>query len=78
MYNLIEYSNNCSKVSGSLWQYYRDDLNDSITNSESFKFKIKSLGGDDPEAAGPPPSPKTSEIASTIVGMVIEQVSILL
>ena len=25
MYNLIEYSDVCSKTSGSLWQYYRDD-----------------------------------------------------
>ena len=24
MYNLIEYSDNCSKTSGSLWQYYKD------------------------------------------------------
>ena len=28
MYNVIEYSNNCSKTSGSLWQYYRDEPND--------------------------------------------------
>ena len=25
MYNLIEYSDNCSKTSGSLWHYYRDE-----------------------------------------------------
>ena len=25
MYNLIEYSDNYSKTSGSLWYYYRDD-----------------------------------------------------
>ena len=25
MYNLIEYSNNYSKTSRSLWQYYRDE-----------------------------------------------------
>ena len=24
MYNLIEYSDNYSKASGSLWQYYKD------------------------------------------------------
>ena len=41
MYNLIEYSDNYSKTSGSLWQYYRDDPNDNITRSESFKYKIK-------------------------------------
>ena len=30
MYNLIKYSNNYSKTSGSLWQYYRDDSTDVI------------------------------------------------
>ena len=28
MYNLIEYSDNYSKTSESLWQYYKDDPND--------------------------------------------------
>ena len=32
------------KTSGSLWQYYRDDLNDNITESESFKYKVKIIG----------------------------------
>ena len=41
MYNLIEYSDNHSKTSGSLWQYYKDDPNDNIANSESSKFKVK-------------------------------------
>ena len=40
MYNLIEYSDNYSKTSGSLWQYYRYDPNDNIVISESFKFKV--------------------------------------
>ena len=44
MYNLIEYNGNCSKTSGSLWQYYKDDPNDNIENSESFKYKIKITG----------------------------------
>ena len=44
MYNLIEYSDNYSKTSGSLWQYYKDDPNDNITQSESFKSKIKITG----------------------------------
>ena len=30
MYNLIEYNDNYSKTSGSLWQYYKDDPNDNI------------------------------------------------
>ena len=44
MYNLIEYSDNYSKISGSLWQYYRDYPNDNITESKSFKFKITITG----------------------------------
>ena len=44
MYNLIEYSDNYSKTSESLWQYYKDELNDNITNSESFKSKVKITG----------------------------------
>ena len=43
-YNLTEYSDNYSKTSGSLWQYYRDDPNDNITQSESFKYKFKITG----------------------------------
>ena len=44
MYNLVEYSDNYSKTSGSLWQYYKDDPNDNIADSESFKSKIKITG----------------------------------
>ena len=44
MYNLIEYSDNYSKTSGSLWQYYKDDPNNNIIHSESFKSKIKITG----------------------------------
>ena len=44
MFNLIEYSDNYSKTSGILWQYYKDDPNDNITQSESFKSKIKITG----------------------------------
>ena len=40
MYNLIEYSDNYSKISGSLWQYYKDGPNDNITQSESLKSKL--------------------------------------
>ena len=46
MYNLIEYSDNYAKVSGSLWQYFRDeaDDNDDMNESKSFKSKIKITG----------------------------------
>ena len=30
MYNLIEYSDNYSKPSGSLWEYYRDEPNPNL------------------------------------------------
>ena len=51
MYNLIEYSNNYSKTSGSLWQYCNDipavDNNNAIVNfaenylTDLFNFKVK-------------------------------------
>ena len=44
MYNLIEYNDNYSKTSGSLWQYYKDDPNDNLANSKSFKSKVKITG----------------------------------
>ena len=44
MYNLIEYSDNYLKTSGSLWQYYKDEPNDNIADSESFKSKVKITG----------------------------------
>ena len=44
MYNLIEYSDNYSKISGGLWQYYKDHPNDNLADSESFKYKVKISG----------------------------------
>ena len=54
MYNLIEYSDNYSKTSGSLWQYCKDipavDNNHAIINfpennlNDSFNFKVKMTG----------------------------------
>ena len=56
MYNLLEYSNNYSLISGSLWNYYRDEINvdeneiddndNNINNSKTkaskpFKYKTK-------------------------------------
>ena len=49
MYNLIEYSDNYSKISGSLWRCYRDEpaltdvgsLDNLPSNTASFKFKQK-------------------------------------
>ena len=49
MYNLIEYSDNYSETSGSLWQFKRDEVpanNTELTidNSRSFKYKAALLG----------------------------------
>ena len=57
--NLLEYSNNYSMTSGSLWNYYRDRVNDSANEtdnndnkindnktatSKSFEYKTKIIG----------------------------------
>ena len=40
MYNLLVYSKNYKKTTGSLWNYYRDQPSNLLsTNSESFKYK---------------------------------------
>ena len=49
MYNLIEYSDNYSNTSGSLWQFKRDKVpagnsDFTIDNSQSFKYKAALLG----------------------------------
>ena len=43
MHNLVEYSDNYSKTSGSLYQFCRDDEKDPITDSGSFEFKSRPL-----------------------------------
>ena len=57
MYNLIEYSDNYAKTTGSLWQYCKDipalNANDEITAfdannlTDSFNFKVKITGQSD-------------------------------
>ena len=44
VYNLIDNSDDYAKRSGILWQYYRDEPNDDLVDSESFKSKIKMTG----------------------------------
>ena len=45
MYNLLEYSKNYRKTTGSLWNYYRDEPSDPLSsNSESFKYKTSITG----------------------------------
>ena len=49
MYNLIEYGDNYSETSGSLWQFKRDEVpannaDLTINNSQSFKYKAALVG----------------------------------
>ena len=45
IHNLLEYSKNYKKTTGSLWNYYRDEPSDPLsTNSESFKYKTSIVG----------------------------------
>ena len=40
IYNLLEYSKNYRKATGSLWNYYRDEPSNPLSSdSESFKYK---------------------------------------
>ena len=41
MYNLIEYSDNYWKTSGSLWQHYKVEPNDNLADSESFISQVR-------------------------------------
>ena len=53
MYNLLEYSKNYRKTTGSLWNYYRDEpnsginggINYSIMGSKSFDYKANFIEG---------------------------------
>ena len=49
MYNLIEYSDNYSETFGNLYLFCRDEPNNIITDSKSFKFKSKFLDNTDNE-----------------------------
>ena len=54
MYNLVEYSKGYSKTTGSLWNYYRNELtsdtngnnnfNKNVVSSKSFKYKTSIIG----------------------------------
>ena len=47
IYNLLEYSQNYSMTSGSLWNYYRDetdDVDNDTSDGKSFNYNTKILG----------------------------------
>ena len=60
MYNFIEYSDNYSDTSGSLWQFKRDEqpinisgasINLTALNSSSFRYKSNLIGNTDADGA---------------------------
>ena len=55
MYNLIEYSDNYSDTSGSLWQFKRDEIEGDVDltadNLSSFKYKSSFIGNTDADGA---------------------------
>ena len=55
MYNLIEYSDNYSDTSGSLWQFKRDEIEGDVDltadSSLSFKYKSSFIGNTDADGA---------------------------
>ena len=49
MYNLIKYSDNYSRTSGSLWGFKRDEIDNNVNmsiddNAHSFKYKASITG----------------------------------
>ena len=49
MHNLIEYSDNYSDTSGSLWQFQKHEINNTVNvtnddNASSFKYKASVIG----------------------------------
>ena len=66
MYSLIEYSDNCSKTSGSLWQYYKDDPNDNLAKSKSLKSKVTVTGK-------PPNNGNTKDVEIIVPPKILKQ-----
>ena len=70
-YNLLEYSQNYSMTSGTLWNYYRDeidDVDDNASDGKSFKYKTKIVAKTSerlvqPENPGDPNQPQRPVVA---------------
>ena len=70
-YNLLEYSQNYSITSGTLWNYYRDeidDVDDNASDGKSFKYKTKIVAKTSerpvqPENPGDPNQPQRPVVA---------------
>ena len=71
MYNLLEYSQNYSMTSRSLWNYYRDkidDVDNNASDGKSFRYKTKIIGKTEARPprpqrpAQPSPNPDGSQL----------------
>ena len=65
MYNLLEYSQNCSMISGNLWNYSRDQINDddddddyNASDGKSLKYKTKIIAKTKAKPARPAQPPE--------------------
>ena len=78
MYNLIEYSSNYSKTTGSLWFYWKDEATDFINNiantndSKSFKYKATLLGNTE---AHPNPNYANEILKNTTIAVISKYLS---
>ena len=64
MYNMFKYSQNYSTTSGSLWNYYRgeiDDVADNATDGKSFKYKTKITGRKEERPVRPAKPPENPD-----------------
>ena len=57
MYNLLEYSQNYSTISGCLWNYYRDKVND-VDNNASYGKSFNQDPDPDQDRNQPPRPPQ--------------------
>ena len=77
MYNLIEYSDNYSDTSGSLWQFKRDEIinNADVTNDNnalSFKYKASIIGNTNNNGEKNGVLKKAKDLKDQFIGMNIK------
>lgn len=65
MQSLIEYNDSYEKTLGNLWQYRNEDLNDNMTNFQSFKNKLLFTN-----------NTNNADIANEEIGVLLKQLSI--
>ena len=72
MYNLLEYSDNYSDTSGSLWNFKRDEIEEdtdlTINNACSFKYKANLTGNTVVDEANKKKENLKIEIIKNVIG----------